>query len=207
MNEIREKLRQAYNRTAPKRDTESQPEWKLVERAKFLAVLMAEQKDSLLEIGAGTGLDSVYFQAHGLAVTCIDFSPEMIKLCVQKGLEAQVMDVSKLKFPEAAFDAVYSMNCLLHIPKEELPQVLRNIQTILKPTGLFYLGMHGGIDFEGIWEEDGYEPKRFFSLYQDEDLHQVVSEFFEIRAFEPLVVDPTNTELHFQALLLQKVEA
>jgi hypothetical protein len=66
------------------------------------------------------------------------------------------------------------------------------------------MGRHGGIDFEGVWEDDGYEPKRFFSLYQDADLQQVVSEFFTISSFDPIIVDRTNTELHFQSVILQK---
>jgi hypothetical protein len=54
---------------------------------------------------------------------------------------------------------------------------------VLKPTGLFYMGVYGGREFEGIWQEDFYTPKRFFSFYLDHRIQEVVSEFFEILYF------------------------
>ena len=67
----------------------------------------------------------------------------MVKLCLQKGLNAYVMDFLGLDFPASSFDAIYSLNCLLHVPTHDLPQVLQKLQGLLKPTGLFYLGVYG----------------------------------------------------------------
>ncbi len=83
----------------------------------------------------------------------------MVALCVQKGLNALVMDSSDLRFPEASFDAVYAMNSLLHLPKAELPAVLRRIDGLLKPGGVF-LALRG---YES--EASGrriLRPQRFF---------------------------------------------
>ena len=177
-------------------------DWKVAERAEFLALLQSEQKQSLLEVGAGHGRDSKFFQENGFQVTCIDLSPEMVKLCRQKGLNAHIMDMLALDFPDASFDAVYSLNSLLHLPKIELPIVLQNIRRILKTNGLFFLGMYGGFDFEGIWEKDSYDPKRFFSFHSDEGLEQVVTQSFKILSFKQII--PGDEKLHFQSLLLRK---
>ena len=91
-----------------------------------------------------------------------------MEACRQKGLKAFERDFLHLGFPPASFDAVYAINCLLHVPKRELPAVLAAIRLVLKPGGLFFLGLWGGVDSEHIWEGDTYEPKRFFSLYTDD---------------------------------------
>ena len=143
----------------------------------------------------------------GLKVTCIDMSPEMIKLCQKKGLSAYVMDMTYLDFPSNSFEAVYSLNNLLHIPKAETRTVLENIKRVLAPTGLFYLGVYGADseEFEGVWEKDSYNPKRFFSFKTDETIQKITAEIFELLYFKSITVDG-NSHLHFQSLILQKPE-
>jgi SAM-dependent methyltransferase len=200
---IKNSLIQSYNNHAQERDTYKIETWKAEERANFLSLLQAQNKHSLLEIGAGTGRDSEFFQDMGLEVTCIDLSPEMIKLCQQKGLSAHVMDMTHLDFPPASFEAVYSLNNLLHIPKSDFRTVLKNIDTVLAPSGLFYLGIYGSDEeFEGVWETDTYKPKRFFSFHTDENIQKITTELFEVLYLKRI---PTGGEhLHFQSLILQK---
>ncbi len=202
--ELRNDLRKAYGRKAPERESYPIADWKVKVRQDFLALLQAEHKHTLLELGAGPGRDARFFQDNGLRVTCIDLSPETIELCRQKGLEAQVMDFGDLRFAAESFEAVYALNCLLHLPRPELPLVLQSINTILKPAGLFYLGVYGGYDHEGVWQDDAYEPKRFFSFFTDEHLQQVVTEVFEILSFQRILLSEENSHLHFQSLVLRK---
>ena len=192
----------SYNNQAEQRDKSESQNWKIIERAEFLSLLRREQKQTLLEIGAGAGKDSQFFHDQGLAVTCIDLSPEMVKLCKQKGLSAHVMDMTRLEFPAESFDAAYALNSLLHIPKIEFPIVLENIKTVLKPTGLFYLGVYGGEDFEGIWEQDSYNPKRFFSFHTDENIQKITSEVFDLLSFKQMKV--SRSDFPFQSLILRK---
>jgi cyclopropane fatty-acyl-phospholipid synthase-like methyltransferase len=79
-------LQQSYNNFAALRDKSTIEPWKAKERDQFLNLLKNEGSSSLLEIGAGTGRDSLYFQQQGLDVTCVDLSEEMVKLCRDKGL-------------------------------------------------------------------------------------------------------------------------
>ena len=179
--------------------------WKVEERANFLELLQAGNKHTLLEIGAGTGRDSKFFQDAGLEITCIDLSPEMIKLCRQKGLSAHIMDMTTLEFPAGAFDAVYSLNSLLHIPKTDFHIVMENIKRVLSAGGLFYLGIYGAKEeFEGIWDLDNYEPKRFFSFHSDENIQKQTSAFFNPLYFKHI---PTGGNgIHFQSLILERYE-
>ena|SRR5215213_735215 len=129
----------------------------------------------------------------------------MVKLCQQKGLNALVMDMIDLDFVDESFDAVYSLNSLLHLPKTELPIVLQNIKRILKANSMFFLGVYGGYDFESIWEKDSYTPKRFFSFHSDEGLKQVVAESLTLLSFKQITTG--DGDLHFQSLILRKSNA
>ena len=201
-NPLKSNLIESYNNHAQERDTYAMDAWKVEERANFLILLQSKNKRSLLEIGAGTGRDSKFFQDVGMNVTCIDLSPEMIKLCQQKGLSAHEMDMTDLDFPPDSFDAVYALNSLLHIQKADFRIVLENVRKILKPSGLFYLGVYGSDEeFEGVWEQDAYNPKRFFSFHTDEGIQKITSEVFELLYFKHIPVEGSRT--HFQSLILE----
>jgi SAM-dependent methyltransferase len=202
--ELRTQLRQAYDLKAEQRNARETADWRKNLRDQFAALLLQEQKQTLLELGAGPGIDGRYFQEMGLDVLCTDLSPEMVRLCRAKGLKAQVMDNSQFDLPPASFDAVYAMNSLLHLPKSDLPAVLRSIQTVLKPDGLFFIGVYGGVEREGIWEEDDYDPKRFFAFYPDDQLKQILTQFFTLVSFTVTPnVDPTDDVYHQSAVLRQ----
>ena len=196
-------LRAAYSRdSAEQRNNTVKEDWKVVERQQFLALLQQEGKTTLLEIGAGTGTDSLFFQDNGLRVVCTDLSPAMIALCREKGLEAYVMDFLNLDFPPASFDAIYALNCLLHVPGAGLPAVLQKIRDLLRPGGLFFLGVYGGMEKEGINEHDYHIPPRFFSHHTDEFMQRVMAPFFDLVSFKAISF-PQRT-LHFQRMILRR---
>jgi ubiquinone/menaquinone biosynthesis C-methylase UbiE len=98
----------------------------------FLERLSGEKKNNLLEIGAGTGIDGKFFKDNGFDVTCIDLSEVMVRFCRDKDLNATVMDLYNLDFPDRQFDAVYALNCLLHVPKHDIRKVFIEISRVLK---------------------------------------------------------------------------
>jgi SAM-dependent methyltransferase len=78
-------LQLAYSReSASGRDQVGKEDWKVAERQQFLDLLKREGKKTLLEIGAGTGTDGLFFQKSGMRVVCTDLSPAMIELCREK---------------------------------------------------------------------------------------------------------------------------
>ncbi len=196
-------LRDAYDRRVEERAMRPAPVWETVERDEFLRRLQQEQKiTTLLELGAATGFDAAFFKGHGFDVVCVDLSPRMVEHCRARGLVAHVMDVADLRFPPASFGAVYAMNCLVLVPKSQLRGVLGRISRIVRPDGLFYLGLYGGREFEGVWDEDYFEPKRFFRHYEDEDLCALAVEFFTLESFRR--VPHGWNGLHFQSLILRR---
>ena len=105
------RLQVAYDGSAEERDQREKASWKLTERADFLSLVRTEGKVSLLEIGAGTGQDGLFFQKGGLETVVTDLSPEMVARCRAKGLVAYQADFLNLGFPLSSFDAVHAMNC------------------------------------------------------------------------------------------------
>ena len=201
-------LRQAYDNSAEERDAGNAGRltpWKVATRADFLSLLQAEGKRSLLEIGGGPGHFAAFFRDAGLDVVMTDLSPAMVRLAQAKGLDARVMDFLKLDFPPAAFDAVFALNCLLHVPSADLPRVLAAIHRVLRPGGLFFYGVYGGHSFEGIWPEDHHEPKRYFVFYPDDELRRRVAGLFDEVSFRVIPVEG-ETESHFQELILRPKE-
>jgi SAM-dependent methyltransferase len=74
-------LRAAYDARAGWRDGLDKEPWKVAERAAFLHRLRAGGHRRLLEVGAGTGQDSAFFQGHGLDVVAVDVAPAMVAYC------------------------------------------------------------------------------------------------------------------------------
>lgn len=195
-------LSKSYDIDSHRRVNAKPVEWKVVEREKFLSKLLSTDKKKLLEIGAGTGIDSVYFKENGIEVTSVDLSTEMIHYCKEKGLESYVMDFYHLDFADNTFDAVYALNCLLHVPKNEIGDVLLGIRRIMKPGALFYMGLYGGNDSEGVWENDWCDPKRFFASYSDISIRTLVGQYFKELSFNTIPLQ--DGQPYFQALILQK---
>ena len=204
-DEVIDELRQAYDRGAAERDGRGLAPWKLDLRAGFLALLRAEGARRLLEIGGGPGRFAAWFRDQGLEVVMTDLSPEMVRLARAKGVDAQVMDFLSLDFAPASFDAVFALNCLLHVPSADLPRVLTAIHRVLRPGGLFFYGVYGGYPFEGLWPDDRHEPPRYFVFYTDDELRRRVAGLFDEVAFRAVRL-PNDDPAHFQALTLRARE-
>jgi SAM-dependent methyltransferase len=196
-------LQTAYDRKATERDQHETSEWKQNERQRFLSLLRNEEKRSLLDVGAGTGVHGKFFQDQGIEVICIDLSYENIRRCREKGLAAYVMDFLNTAFDDEIFDAIFAMNCLLHVPKRDLPRVLESLRNKLVVGGLFYWGQYGGIEREGSQPDDDYEPKRFYSLLPDDQIRAISEMYFEVISFNIIETEPED-DIHFQSVFLRR---
>jgi len=206
-DEVLGPLRAAYDAGADWRDGTTKEPWKQTERQAFGDRLAPGAR--LLEIGAGTGQDSAYFKRQGCDVVAADLSPAMVERCRAKGIEAHVMDFLHLDFPAGEFDAVFAMNCLLHVPNRDLPAVLSAITTMLRPGGLFFVGVYGaepGTEGdEGPLDDDRHVPPRFFSWRTDDQLRGFAADAgLDVVDFH---VVHTDRDYRFQSLTLRKPAA
>ena len=94
--------------------------------------------DSVLIVGAGTGLD-LDFLPSSVHVTAIDVTPAMLKHLERRAagmgrsVTARIMDARQLAFPDSSFDAVVMHLILAVMPEPE--RGLREAVRVLKPGG------------------------------------------------------------------------
>jgi SAM-dependent methyltransferase len=127
----------------------------------------------------------------------------MVELCQAKGLDARVADFLGLGIPPASFDAVYALNCLLHVPTPDLPRALEAISAVLVPGGLFYPGTWGigvGADEEGPVQDDHHPVPRFFAFRSGRTMTAALAERFHVLSFTTVDADGD----HFQSFVLEK---
>lgn len=129
---------------------------------------------AILDAGCGTGRDMAWFEGQGAQVTGIDLSPGMLAQARAHVTGPLLeMDMGSLSLPDAAFDAVWCMAALLHIPKAAAPKVLAEFRRVLKRDGRVVLSLQEG-DTEG-WEPKGYaDVERFFARYQADEIGKLL---------------------------------
>ncbi len=119
-------------------------------RDRFTALLPPEA--SILDLGCGSGRDSLAFHNMGYRVTSVDGSEGMCRVARENtGLEVRHLLFSDLDYIDE-FDGVWACSTLLHVPSDELPHILSLIHRSLHRDGLFYMSFKDG-GFEG--ERDG----------------------------------------------------
>ena len=92
-------------------------------------------KGSLVfDVGCGAGRDASYLVNKGLSITGIDFSEKLIEIAKKKVKSGKflVMDFEKLSFPKNSFDGIWASASLYHIPRENLLNVLKKLNLVLK---------------------------------------------------------------------------
>ncbi len=112
----------------------------------------------VLDAGAGNGSLSFEMQSlHGLNVTAIDFSAEMIKFAKKKypKIKFKEMDLQNLRFKSKSFDAIFANYSLIHIKEENFPTVLESFNRVLKNKGYLYISLQSP---NNVKQRDGYYP-------------------------------------------------
>jgi SAM-dependent methyltransferase len=111
----------------------------------FLALLPPAA--TILELGCGAGADTAAMLARGIDVRPTDGSAEMAAVASRRlGRPVGTLLFHDLDEVEA-YDGVWANACLLHVPREQLANVLTLIWRALKPEGSFYASYKtGGAD-------------------------------------------------------------
>ena len=114
---------------------------------KFLSFL--PKGAHILDLGCGSGRDSLCFLQQGFQVTAVDGSLELAKFASELiGQEVIVSDFKDLVLPKASFEAIWASASLLHVHSEALPSILAKVIDLAKPGAVFYMSFKYG-DYEG----------------------------------------------------------
>lgn len=166
-----------YSNEVPARIDRELPTERVARRAAYLKLLERENRQSVLEVGAGPGRDATAFVEAGLGYTGVDLTPGSVAACRSLGLEAYVASVLDLPFKDATFTAGWTMSTLLHIDDEDLDTALAELVRVLHPNAPLAIGLWGDqAGREELWPDGtGFGPPRFFSVRTDDRLREALS--------------------------------
>ncbi|MFA5270450.1 MAG: class I SAM-dependent methyltransferase [Patescibacteria group bacterium] len=159
----------------------------------------------VLDLGAGAGIDSIYFASKGHIVEATDLSdtalnriredlpPELVNVVTIKGL-----DVSQpFPYPDGSFDAVYASVSIHYFDDKTTEQIFSEIHRVIKPNGIVALMLNSKRDNE---VEAGEEIEKDYFEIQPEGIHK---RYFDVdstqarvdRYFETLLLDDKGNRL------------
>jgi SAM-dependent methyltransferase len=115
-------------------------------RTHFLSHVPAnpDHTPTLLDLGCGSGRDALAFRQAGYQVDALDPSPAMAELArAHAGVPVRVLRAQDLEDTQA-YDGIWACASLLHVPWDELPDVLRRLERALRPGGVLYASFKPG---------------------------------------------------------------
>ncbi len=109
---------------------------------------------SILDFGCGPGRDLAYFKGLGHEAIGLDGAARFVEMAhAYSGCEVWHQDFVRLSLPPSRFDGIFANATLQHVPKQELPRVLGELRTTLKPNGVLFSSIPRGNDEQGVNNE------------------------------------------------------
>lgn len=124
----------------------------------------------ILDLGCGSGRDSMNFIKLGYEVIAVDGAKKLAKKAsVLLGNEVIVSTFEELELKEK-FHGIWACASLLHIKREDLKTVLNNLYNNLDDNGVFYMSFKYG-------EKEYVDDKnRYFNCFTDESIISFINE-------------------------------
>lgn len=127
----------------------------------------------ILDLGCGSGRDTLAFKNKGYQVAATDYS----KPLVDKASQLTGIEVRFESFYELAelnqYDGVWACASLLHCERKRLPEILEKILKALKVNGICYMSFKYGA-------EDRYKDGRQFIDMDESQMHNLLKKFDNI---------------------------
>lgn len=122
----------------------------------LLQVIEGEPPFAILDFGCGPGRDLKAFAELGHLAIGLEGAEQFARMArAHSGCEVWQQDFLALDLPEGRFDGIFANASLFHVPSGELPRVLVQLRTSLKPRGILFCSNPHGYDEEG-WDNSRY---------------------------------------------------
>lgn len=167
---------QAYDRYADVYDQEVIDFWE-----QFPKDFLGRFRDTLpgqdvLNVGSGTGRDSILLRDFGLHVSCIDGSATMVAMTAALGFDSRQADFLDMSLSPESFDGVWAYTSLIHLAKTDAVQVLRALHSALRPGGALVFGAIEGEAVKMVTRDTMPGEERFFAYYTNSEMEAMTSD-------------------------------
>lgn len=173
---------------------------------RFVALLRAEGRSSVVDLGSGPGLDTERFVARGFDAVGVDLAPANAVAMGERGLRGVAASLFSPPFQPASFDAAWTMSTLVHVPDDRFDDALAAIIALVPIGAPIAVGTWGGFDFEGVSEFGDIRPYRFFALRNHDRLERMLAAHGDIERFETSRPNPESdwSDWEYQFALLRR---
>ncbi len=158
------------------------------------------EKSVILDFGCGSGRDTKYFISQGYQVDAVDGSIEVCRLASEyTGIEVKNMVFNELTKVEK-YEGIWACSSILHLPLNELAEVMRKMMAALKDNGIIYTSFKYGT-FAG--ERNG----RYFTDMTEDTFADFIKQIENIRIEEQFItsdIRPKRGEEKWLNLILRK---
>lgn len=109
---------------------------------KFLAELPKSAR--ILDVGCGSGRDTLAFKNKGYQIDAIDYSEELVKKATElAGIQVKYQSFYDLS-EVVTYDGIWACASLLHCERDRLAEVIGKLITALKLNGVLYMSFKYG---------------------------------------------------------------
>lgn len=141
----------------------------------------------VLDLGCGSGRDSLWFIKQGYEVLATDGSKEMVEHC-RKFLGDKVIHATYEDFEsELTFDGIWACASLLHVKPQELPVIVLKYSNYLKQKGAFFMSYKAG-------ETDYVKDGRWFTNFTEDRLLSMMSSIEDLEVVEVIKTHDVRKE-------------
>lgn len=101
----------------------------------------------ILDVGCGTGKDSVEFSTHGYSVVSLDLSEGMLSEALENAhrkrtlIKPTLANMETIPLESESIDGIWNMASFVHIPTDKRRKVLEEFYRVLKPEGILHMGV------------------------------------------------------------------
>jgi len=146
----------------------------------FLDAIEGKHAFSILDLGCGPGRDLKHFRSLGHDAVGLDGSKALAAIARScSGCKVLHQDFLTMELPENHFDGVFANASLFHVPSQELPRVLLDLFTSIKPRGVLFCSNPRGNNVEGF---SANRYSCFFDLYTWRN-YVTTAGFFEVQFY------------------------
>lgn len=184
-------IKDIYNKIARDFDKTRYSIWNCV--ADFLNIF--KSNSLILDIGCGNGKNML--SKTDLQFKGIDLSEELVKICINKGLDVTEADMTSIPFSDNTFDGFMAVASYHHLSTDESrTQALNEMYRILKPNGLGLIV---------VWAMEQPDDSRFnftntdeFVKWTDKKTKKTFNRYYHIYRSNDLVNEITKLEPRFE---------